>query len=93
MYVRTGDGTYVDTQANFETDLGRRLPPLPAGAIERIYTPGVRHVMQSKTDVIEGGPMPWDLGDAAIAAIGDLLAKQTSRTSAAQKAAAPGGAG
>jgi hypothetical protein len=90
IYVRTDGGTYVDTQINFEADFGRQLPALPAGAIERIYTQGVRHVMQSKTDVIAGGPMPWDLGDAALAAIGGLLARQASRAGAPHRARAMG---
>jgi hypothetical protein len=79
IYVRTDSGTYKDTTTNFEIDAGMRLPELPRGAIERIYVPGVRHAINGREATLDGGPLPWDIGDAAIAAIAELLAAKEVR--------------
>lgn len=80
IYIRTERGIYSDTPENFELDFGQPLPPLPEGAIERIYVPGIRHPISDGTNVVAGGEMPWDYGDQAIAAIDALLTAQTKRT-------------
>lgn len=79
--IRISDGalTYIDASDSFVADGGIR-PALPAGAIERIYEPGVRHAISNDGAVIAGGPQPWPFGDAAIAAVSKLLAAQAKRT-------------
>lgn len=79
IYVRVGDKTYRDTKQNFEIDFGIELPPLPDGAIERIYDQGRRHVLQSDDSVIGGDDMPWKLGDQIIADVNSALAKKRDR--------------
>ena len=80
MYVRTPTATYADTIANFEEDFGVKVPPLPEGVDDRIYAPGVRHaLMSTEVGLVDGGPMPWEFGDAVIAALDAGLAKQTVR--------------
>jgi hypothetical protein len=79
VYVRVDSEVYVDTPANFATDFGEALPDLPPGAVERIYDQGVRHPILDGVNIIDGGPMPWPLGDQIIAAIHSLLAAQQAR--------------
>lgn len=79
IYVRTDSGTYSDMPENFALDYGAAFPALPAGAVERIYTPGDRHVVSYLPGGDVAQPMPWDFGDGAIADIAKLLAAQTAR--------------
>lgn len=80
VHVENGSVVYVDAGARFATDNGAAVPVLPAGAIERIYEPGVRHAISNGSSVIADGPQPWSFGDAAIANISTLLAAQARRT-------------
>lgn len=82
VYVRTDQGVYADTPENLAVDFGAALPSLPEGADDRIYTQGVRHAIMGGGSVVEGGPMPWPLGDQLIASITDLLAKKSLREAA-----------
>lgn len=90
IYLRTDRGIYMATPTEFEQDYGSPFPALPDGFTERYYRPGEKHNVQNARGV-EGQPMPWSEGDAILAAIDDLLAKQTARehpplTPAQQKA-------
>ena len=87
IFVRTRRGTYVDTTANFADDWGgEAFPHLPERATDRVYRQGVVHCVQSADNVIEGGPMPWPLGDRIIAAFDQLAKRQTSRQEAEAQA-------
>jgi hypothetical protein len=84
IFVRSDSGIYKDTPEDFTADcltvgITESLPTLPEGAIERIYVQGVRHAVMSSETIIEGGPMPWPLGDTIIAALPELLAAQADR--------------
>jgi hypothetical protein len=69
---------YIDTLANFETDYGL-VEPLPVGVDERIYEPGKRHALMSKSNVIGGGEMPWAWGDQVIARLDALILQKRER--------------
>jgi hypothetical protein len=79
IYVRTPQGTYMDTTQNFVADNGSALPALPPKATERIYDQGKRHTIMGDGNVIAGGPMPWAYGDKAINDIAKLLTAQEQR--------------
>lgn len=83
VYVRTAGKTYGDTKANFELDAGLTLSALPAGADERVYAQDKRHASMGGGNIVDGGPMPWPLGDLAIANISALLTAQAARIAAA----------
>lgn len=75
---------YADSVANFELDMIEialidDLGELPEGATERIYVQNVRHAINGDDGTIAGGPVPWQFGDAAIAAVAALLVAQTAR--------------
>jgi len=81
IYVRVDTKTYCDTIANFETDFGQSIPPMPDGATGCIYEPGVRYAISDGHNVIGGG-MPkvwWMFGEDAINSIDSLLAAQNKR--------------
>lgn len=82
VYVRTANGTYMDTRDNFVADFGVELHPLPDGADDHIYTQSKRHAFMGGGNVIDGGPMPWPEGDAIIAAVAIGLAAQAARAAA-----------
>lgn len=84
--IENGAQCYVDCVAAFAADNGTPAPALPAGAIERIYEPGVRHAISNGSAVIAGGPQSWPIGDASIAAVSSLLATQAKRTAPPSKA-------
>ena len=83
VYVRVdGQPTYGDTASNFMADFGLTLPALPAGYTERIYDQGARHTLAGSNEFgafVKGGPMPWPIGDQAIANIATGLANQEAR--------------
>jgi hypothetical protein len=79
IHVRTEAGAYADSPGNFADDYGAPFPALDAGLTERIYDQGVRHAVMNGHDVVGGGPMPWQEGDAIIASIGRLIAAQEAR--------------
>jgi|SRR5215469_4882825 len=83
--VVAGNQAYMDTHTNFAADHGATVPDLPAGVIERIYEPGIRHAISDGSSVIDAGPMPWAFGDTAIGNIALLLAAQAKRTQPATK--------
>jgi hypothetical protein len=84
IWVRTKKGTYWDTRENFNRDWrgGESFPDLPARANERIYRQGIVHCLKDEENVLEGGPLPWPLGDKIIAAVDDLIANQKLRVPA-----------
>jgi hypothetical protein len=56
--------------------------------IECIYDDGGRHALiDAKGNQVDSGPIPFDFGDAAIAACPSLLAKKKTREDAAAAAA------
>jgi hypothetical protein len=82
VFVRADDGTYYgDTIVNFSTDFGEGIPPLPISADERIYVPDKRHVMHDSINgrIVDAGPLRWDYGDRAIAALEELLSAKAER--------------
>ena len=86
VVVQTDNGLYFDTDANFALDWrGEAFPHMPKGARERIYRQGVVHAIQSAETVLEGGPMPWPLGDRIIADLDNLVARQKKRKEAEVK--------
>jgi hypothetical protein len=79
VWVRGDAGHYGELLNLFEADYGKKLPSLPEGITERIYEPGVRHALNRGNDTVDGGPIVWSEGDAVIAKLTDLLAKQKKR--------------
>ena len=79
IVIRTDNGIYQDTPENFALDSGVELPPLPPGVDERIYEPDVRHALMDRVSVLDGGPMPWPMGDEIIAQAQEILARQRVR--------------
>jgi hypothetical protein len=77
--VRVDDKIYTDTEKNFKKDFGINLQKVPAGFDERLYEQGVRHALSARSSVIDGGPMPWTIGDNAIGKFDDALANQQQR--------------
>jgi hypothetical protein len=77
IYVRTPGATYDDTLVNLNRDFGVDAPPLPEGATERIYEPGLRHCLVLGGSTVVGDVMPWPFGDDLIARVQvGLTAKQ-----------------
>lgn len=73
-------GIYIDTPVNFAADFGRAVPALPAGMVERLYDPAGRHfVADAKGNAYPVEPVTFAFGDAAIAALPDLLASKAAR--------------
>jgi hypothetical protein len=87
IFVRSAAGVYEETPDNFAAD--HASPPvLPDGVIERIYDDAGRHALIDATgNHVDSGPIPFDFGDAAIAACAALLAKKKAREDAARAAA------
>jgi len=89
VYVRVDDLLYADTPENFANDFGYALPWLPVGFTERIYDQGRRHTLAGTNEsgtFVDGGEMPWPLGDKAILEIGIGLNAQSARLAAQAKA-------
>lgn len=85
VVVCDGVNRYVDTVANYTHDTGGAAPPvLPAGADERLYQPGKRHVIMEAGDFHSGGPLPWNDGNAIIESVEGLIAEKQARAAAAQ---------
>ena len=78
VYVRVNAETYAGTRDEFEHEFGAS-PPVLAEGLERIYEPGIRHAIQNRVTIVEGGPLEWEFGDVAIAAIAKLKAAQKAR--------------
>jgi hypothetical protein len=88
IYVRTAGSVYEETPENFAADHGASAPALPDGVRERIYDDGGRHALiDAKGNQVDSGPIPFEFGDAAIAACSALIAKKTGREDAARAAA------
>jgi hypothetical protein len=88
IYVRSADGVYEETPENFAADHGAP-PALPDGVLERLYDDGGRHALiDAKGNHVDTGPIPFDFGDAAIAAYSSLIGKKKTREDAAAAAAA-----
>jgi hypothetical protein len=87
--VENGAQSYTDRVAAFAADNGAPVPALPAGAIERIYEPGIRHAISNGSSVTGAGPRPWPFGDATIAAVPALLTAQAKRTAPLTTITAP----
>jgi hypothetical protein len=79
VVVHSTDKEYIDTLANFQADFATTMPALPAGADDRVYEPGIRHPIMGSGNVIDGGPVPWTLGDGWITNIQAGLDAQAAR--------------
>lgn len=79
LIVRNDDKVYIDNAENFKDDFKVELPPMPIGIDERIYHQGVRHALITKNSVVDGGPMPWPVGDNLFNKINAALNKQKKR--------------
>jgi hypothetical protein len=77
--VRVGNQVYSDTVQNFKKDFGGNFPQLPLGIDERLYEQGVRHPLSSQNSVVDGGPMPWGVGDTVLGNLNDALDKKEQR--------------
>jgi hypothetical protein len=77
--VFNGQKRYVDTLDNFQADFAVTLPALPSGGTNRIYEQNRRHPIILAGNVVDGGPMPWTMGDQIIANIDAGLAAQAAR--------------
>lgn len=82
VIIRTDAGIYIDTPENFALDFGITLPALPVPADEHIYTQGKRNAFMGDGNVVDGGAVPWDVGDSIIASIDPGLAAQAARRQA-----------
>lgn len=78
VFIRTSEGTYADTLANFEADNGGPAPGLPTGFNEQFYEPGVRHFYANGTDA-QPLPLEWPEGDLIISALPAFLDIQARR--------------
>jgi hypothetical protein len=80
VFVRTPNGQYVDTLADFAVDFGQPIPALPPGATGLFYEQGGRF-FASVPPGNQVGPAPFEslFCDQAIAAIVTLLAEQDLR--------------
>jgi hypothetical protein len=87
--IENGAQCYIDHVAAFAADNGTPVPALPAGAVERIYEPGIRHAISNGSSVTGAGPQPWPFGDASIAAVPALLTAQAKRTASPPTIIAP----
>jgi hypothetical protein len=79
LIVRNDDKVYIDNAENFKDDFKVELPPMPIGIDERLYHQGVRHALYAKNSVVDGGPMPWPVGDNLFNKINAALQKQKKR--------------
>jgi hypothetical protein len=88
VYVRTSDGEYADSLGNFILDSGTTLPPMPIGADDQIYIQGKRHAFTGDGNIVEGGPMPWPLGDQIISDVKKMITAQVERRDSEEKTSA-----
>ncbi len=79
-------GEYTASLADFAQDYGQRAPAPAHPDSARSYHRGVRHASHTKHGQTDGGPLVWAQGDAIIAALPTLLAKQKAREEAQQGA-------
>jgi hypothetical protein len=70
--------TYVDTMENFALDSGYVMEKTVQDST-RQYEQDVRHCFTDGKNIIQGGPVPWEDGDAILADIERLLLAQHDR--------------
>ena len=80
---------YRASHADFRADYGGTAPAPAHPNCTRSYMPGRRHSSHTPEAQLAGGSRIWPEGDAIIAALPDLLRKQTAREKAARAAAEP----
>lgn len=78
IFVRTVQGVYMDTIANFELDFGESYPGLPEGFIGRYYEQGKEHYITTGNTAVPQ-PLQWADGDRYIAAYDALMAAKADR--------------
>lgn len=78
IFIRTDAGVYMDTIANFQTNLGQAYPCLLDGFIGRYYEPGINHYITTG-DSATPQDLRWTDGDAYIAAYDTLMAAKAAR--------------
>jgi hypothetical protein len=89
VIVRAPASEYQDTRANFVTDYRWQIPAKPDWAVERLYDDaGLHKLIDAKGNDLASGPVPWEFGDKAIAAIARILERQAARRAATEAQAA-----
>jgi len=89
VILRASTGEYQDTRANFVADYRWKIPAKPDWAVERLYDDGGMHkLIDAKGNDLASGPIPWEFGDRAVAAIATILERQAARRAAAEAQAA-----
>jgi hypothetical protein len=91
MVVQTQDAvsvitdalTYTDTYENFALDYGEPLSRTVYNST-RQYEQGVRHCFTDGKNIIGGGDLPWEEGDAIIADVERIVQAQRTRLEAVQ---------
>lgn len=78
IFIRTSEGVYMDTVANFQTDYGSSYPGLPDGYIGRYYEPDISHYLTTGDSVLPQS-LSWAEGYAYIAAYNKLIAAKVER--------------
>lgn len=78
VFIRTDQGIYMDTVANFEIDFGESYPGLPDGFIGRYYEPDVNHYVHADDTAVSQG-LNWLEGNAYISAYDTLVAAKADR--------------
>lgn len=81
IYIRTDNGIYCDTIANFEVDYGQSYVGLPEKYIGRCYEPGVNHYFHTD-DTVVPQDLSWPEGDTYIPAYDALIAAKAAREAA-----------
>ena len=76
--VVTEAATYTDSIENFVLDFGEDIEPVPQGET-RQYRQGEAHCFTDGRNIVAGGPVPWDYGDAVIADIDRIIGAQAIR--------------
>jgi hypothetical protein len=81
IYIRTNDGTYIDTPENFMLDYGSPYPALPEGFNEEFYEPNVkRYIVNHKTGEYKPRGMPFAFGDDVISKFPIIVNNKASRS-------------
>ncbi|HEC12324.1 MAG TPA: hypothetical protein ENI80_03600 [Acidiferrobacteraceae bacterium] len=79
IVIRTVNGEYRDTLANFAVDYGKPAPSVPDTFLGVYYEPGVKYHKSASSRSDPMGSLTWKEGDDIIAAADAIIAAQVSR--------------